>query len=287
MKLNWAKNAVEREEMSYRELYTAANMAGEEYNISDKGLSITPESLQIRVSPGGIAEGQFVVAGPSGTAVTGFLISDSFHLQLRRDSFAENPDRISWRFDAGSLREGETSEGTIGIVTNRGEYRLPFKAEVVKLQAEGKELQEIPRQNAAAARFLSLADEDWGSAVKLFYRKEFSKSLVTDEEKMLYRGLSQYPGNEQNVEEFLIAACGKDPVEFLTDTKEIRDDVRRFSDPGFYCDRRRRFYRGYLHLRLPGGAPQAPCRQEFRKNRAQFALSDDPDPGGDHLPQKK
>ena len=211
--------------MGYREVYTAANMADEEYNISDKGLGITPEKLSFTVRPGGITEGQFVVAGPPGTAVTGFLTSDNFHMQLRRNSFAENPDRISWRFDAGTLREGEISEGTIGIVSNRGEYRLPFRAEVVQPQITGKEVQEIPHQNTAAERFLSLADEDWGSAVRLFYRKEFAQSLVTDEEKMLYRGLSQYPGNEQNVEEFLIAACGKDPVEFLVDTREIRTEI--------------------------------------------------------------
>ena len=45
--------------MGYREVYTASNMADEEYNISDKGLSITPEILRIQVNPGGIAEGQF------------------------------------------------------------------------------------------------------------------------------------------------------------------------------------------------------------------------------------
>ena len=211
--------------MGYREVYTAVNMAGEEYNISDKGLSITPEKLSFTVRPGGTAEGQFVVAGPPGTAVTGFLTSDSFHMQLRRDSFAENPDRISWRFDAGTLKEGDVCEGTIGIVSNRGEYRLPFKADVITPQIAGKELREIPHQNTAAERFLSLADEDWGSAVRLFYRKDFAQSLVTDEEKMLYRGLAQYPGNEQNVEEFLISACGKDPVEFQTDVKEIRTEI--------------------------------------------------------------
>ncbi len=211
--------------MGYREVYTAVNMAGEEYNISDRGLSITPEKISFRVRPGGSAEGQFVVAGPPGTAVTGFLTSDSFHMQLRRDSFAENPDRISWSFDAGALKEGEVCEGTIGIVSSRGEYKLPFKAEVVTPQIAGKELEEISHPNAAAERFLTLADEDWGSAVRLFYRKEFAQSLVTEEEKMLYRGLSQYPGNEQNVEEFLIAACGKDPVEFLVDTKEIRTEI--------------------------------------------------------------
>lgn len=218
--------------MGYRELYTASNMADEEYNISDKGLSITPERLNFQVNPGGVAEGQFVVAGPPGIAVTGFLTSDSFHMQLRRSSFAENPDRISWRFDAGSIEEGEISEGTIGIVSNRGEYRLPFRAEVVRPQIAGKDLQEIPRQNTAAVRFLALADEDWGSAVRLFYKKEFANSLITDEEKMLYRGLSQYPGNEQNVEEFLIAACGKDPVEFLTDIKDIRTEIFEIGGSG-------------------------------------------------------
>ena len=46
--------------MGYRELYTAANMADEEYNISDKGLSITPDKINFTVAPGAVAEGQFV-----------------------------------------------------------------------------------------------------------------------------------------------------------------------------------------------------------------------------------
>ena len=242
--------------MGYREVYTASNMADEEYNISDKGLSITPEILRIQVNPGGMAEGQFVIAGPPGISVTGFVTSDNFHMQPRRSSFSQNPDRISWRFDAGTLQEGDVSEGTIGIVSNRGEYRLPFKAEVISPQVAGRELSEISSQNTAAIRFLTLADEDWGSAVRLFYKKEFAQSLVTGEEKMLYRGLSQYPGNEQNVEEFLIAACEKDPVEFLTDVKDIRTEIfeiggsaRDAESPEYRITIRRRGW-GYTKLKV-------------------------------------
>ena len=240
--------------MGYRNLYTAVNMAGEEYNISDKGLSITPGQIRVQAAPGEIAEGEFVVAGAPGTTLTGFMTSDNFHMQLRRESFAGNPDRVSWRFDARSLQEGDVVEGIIRIVSNRGEYKLPFTAEVMRREIAGRILQATeqtagPAQarnadpaaaqyagpnaadaqyagsNAAAARFLTLAEEDWGSAVKLFYKKEFEESLTTDQEKMLYRGLSRYPGNEQNVEEFLIAACGKQPVEFIIDTKEIRTEI--------------------------------------------------------------
>ena len=240
--------------MGYRNLYTAVNMAGEEYNISDKGLSITPGQIRVQAAPGEIAEGEFVVAGAPGTTLTGFMTSDNFHMQLRRESFAGNPDRVSWRLDARSLQEGDVVEGIIRIVSNRGEYKLPFTAEVMRREIAGRILQATeqtagPAQawnadpaaaqyagpnaadaqyagsNAAAARFLTLAEEDWGSAVKLFYKKEFEESLTTDQEKMLYRGLSRYPGNEQNVEEFLIAACGKQPVEFIIDTKEIRTEI--------------------------------------------------------------
>ena len=42
---------------------TAANMADEEYNISDKGLSITPDKINFTVAPGAVTEGQFVVTG--------------------------------------------------------------------------------------------------------------------------------------------------------------------------------------------------------------------------------
>ena len=211
--------------MGYRELYTSAAMAGEEYNISDKGLRITPNRIDIQVMPGGTEEGQFIVAGPAGTGVTGILTSDHFHMQLKRDHLAENPDRISWRFDARTLKEGETAEGEIAIISNRGEYKIPFTAKIVKPQITGRELQEIPSSGSAAERFMRLADEDWGSAVKLFYRKQFQDSLTTDEERMLYRGLSRFPGNEQNVEEFLIAACGKEPVEYMTDVKEIVTEI--------------------------------------------------------------
>ena len=93
--------------MGYRNLYTAVNMAGEEYNISDKGLSITPGQIRVQAAPGEIAEGEFVVAGAPGTTLTGFMTSDNFHMQLRRESFAGNPDRVSWRFDARSLQEGD------------------------------------------------------------------------------------------------------------------------------------------------------------------------------------
>ena len=85
--------------MGYRELYTAANMADEEYNISDKGLSITPDKINFTVAPGAVTEGQFVVTGAQGTAVAGFLTSDNFRMQLRR--WREESCR---RYQIGTLR---------------------------------------------------------------------------------------------------------------------------------------------------------------------------------------
>ncbi len=85
------------------------------------------------------------------------------------------------------------------------------------------------------ADFLALAEENFERAADFFYSHRFSRILTEDEDRTLYRGLSMQKDNLQNVEEFLIAACGKkktvfEPVEtslFLqTEGKGGRVDSR-------------------------------------------------------------
>lgn len=58
--------------------------------------------------------------------------------------------------------------------------------------------------------FLALAEADFPRAAELFYRSRFEEILEPGEDRTLYRGLSMQEGNLRNVEEFLIAACGKE-----------------------------------------------------------------------------
>lgn len=273
--------------MSVHDLYTAENMAGEDYNISEGELSFTPSELRVQVRPGGVQEGSFVVAAPAGIAVVGYVFPGSLHLSCSPQRFVESPARISWRFDAASLREGDSDDGYLRILSNCGEYKLPFHAEITQTQLAGGEILEIKSRNTAAARFLALADGDWHSAVRLFYRREFAQSLRTEEERILYRGLSQDPGNEQNVEEFLIATCGKDPVEYFAEEKEVRAELlgargSRQMEPREYSLRIRRRGWGFVRLDvfLSGGflrpASARVGEEDFIGDLCEFPYAVDP-----------
>ena len=78
--------------------------------------------------------------------------------------------------------------------------------------------------------FANLAKTDWREAVDLFYSSEFI-SLFDGTEgsyESLYRGLSEIPGNEQNVEEFLISIVRQlvdDPEQVTVEVEENENNT--------------------------------------------------------------
>ena len=70
---------------------------------------------------------------------------------------------------------------------------------------------------------MQLAREDWGEAKKLFYSPEFTRLLTGNDRKYrsLYKGLSHVPQNAQNMEEFLVSAGKKPPVEYVFPSGEL------------------------------------------------------------------
>ena len=70
---------------------------------------------------------------------------------------------------------------------------------------------------------MQLAREDWKEAEKLFYSPEFVKLLAGADRKYrsLYKGLSRNPGNGQNMEEFLVSAGKKPPMEYVFSSGEL------------------------------------------------------------------
>lgn len=74
--------------------------------------------------------------------------------------------------------------------------------------------------------FRAFSEQDYRAAADLFYSGQFEQILTREEDKTLYRGLSMKAGNLQNVEEFLIAACGKEKTVYEPVEKTLFLEVR-------------------------------------------------------------
>lgn len=196
-------------------------MGGEKFHIRKGALTFSADSISLELVPGSACEGSFTIYGPEGRAVNGFVTAE-MPVQLLSNVFSGAKEVIAYRVDASHLTAGDILDGCFRIFSDSGEYRIPFHAEVKERALESSL---GPMKNLL--HFTNLARSNWHEAAELFYRGEFEAIAAKEGENIhtLYRALSARKGNEHNIEEFLIAAGKKQPVEFSADQKEITAEI--------------------------------------------------------------
>ena len=197
-------------------------MAGEEYHIIGGPLTFSVSRVELTLAPGETGEGSFTVYGPAGYVSEGLVGTSTVRMHCITKEFAGSADEVAYRFDASGLSSGDTVEGYFRIVSNQGEYKLPF---LVTVAVKPLESREGPVENLQ--HFAALAKTNFAEAVRLFYTQGFPSILdpakpQEAEALSLYRGLSASPGNLRNVEEFLIAAGLKPAVSYTAEVEKVR-----------------------------------------------------------------
>lgn len=186
-------------------------------------LNFAVRQVEFQVPPDGYAEGFFEITGTGNGVPEGIVRCADERMTCPAPWFCGETERVAYRFDAAQMQDGQTREGRFFIVSNYGEYELPWRAQIQE-QPASSSLGEI----GSLLQFVNLARARWQEAVRFFYSPCFEK-LCRDQEELtqLYRGLSVCRGNENNVEEFLVASHRKQPLSYTVNKKEIfLTDVR-------------------------------------------------------------
>lgn len=192
-----------------------------EFSVNTHSLDFSSPRIELSVRPDERYEGSFTVFGPEELLTQGRVSADRLQMKCLTEKFYGSGEEILYCFDAANLEEGEVVKGAFRVISNRGEYVIPFE---VTVTTEGltSSLGEIRN----LFHFTNLARTSWEEAVKLFYSKEFEKVFQGADRQYygVYRGLSSGRESQQNVEEFLLRIKKKQKVEFLPEEKEIRID---------------------------------------------------------------
>lgn len=205
------------------------------FEYEEKGLDFSTPRIELSMSPGEVTEGSFTIFGPENRLVDGTVSATDIRMEVLTKTFSGSPYEVSYRFSAAGLASGDVLQGDFRVISNQGEYVLPFVVTVRHEQIVSS-LGDIKN----LFHFANLAKTDWEEAVNLFYSKEFISVFkgTEDQYESLYRGLSASTGNEQNVEEFLIAINKKQPMAFLLDQNELLIDFTGvFHDNGIMITR--------------------------------------------------
>ena len=182
-------------------------------------LQISCEYIQQSLEEGKI-QGSFYVSSTTGKVVKGKVMVTDPRVQCRETAFQSEKVEISYYFDGSDMEAGEVISGLFMLITNFGEFEIPFTFSYPK-ENLGSSLGEIRN----LFHFTNLARTNWQEALKLYFSPAFEEILKNADHraKEIYRGLSGEV-REQYMDEFLNSIHKKSPVEFETE-KEITDLV--------------------------------------------------------------
>ena len=177
-------------------------------------LSFSVSRIEEMLPAGEIYEGSFTIESLDELPASGNVYTSSMRLVCRIDSFDAKNVKVDFLFDSTGLEPGDIVKGDVQIVSNKGEYYIPFAFSIVR---------SIVKSSLGNVKnlfhFTNQAQMSWEEAVTLFYSKEFLQVFEGNEKAHLikYRGLCNRPGNEESVDDFLIAVNKKQPVHYSVD----------------------------------------------------------------------
>lgn len=198
------------------------------FDYENGSLDFSCAKIELTLPKECIYEGSFHITSTPGRLTNGYVVTSDLRMECLTPDFSGSDAEIAYCFHGEHTEEGDVIKGTFSVISNQGEYYLPFVVSI-----EHTILQSSIGSIKNLFHFANLAKSNWQEAVNLFYSPDFIRIFAGTDAGYLdcYRGLSACPGNEQNVEEFLIHVNKKHKVEFLTAEQNLTISLTTADSP--------------------------------------------------------
>ena len=174
--------------------------------------------LELNIKKDEVYRGSFSIRSSEKREIRGTILSHQNRMVCDTSTFDEHEAEIFYTFDGCGMDEGEVLQGELEVISNQGEYSLPYvvNVEYFKMSSSMGDIKNL-------FHFANLAKTNWEEAVRLFYSPQFPGIFRGNDRQYreAYRLLCAGEANEQNVEEFLLEIHKKQPVEYLVEKEEL------------------------------------------------------------------
>lgn len=101
------------------------------FHVDDGSLEFSCQRVTLSLQADTACEGSFFVYGPEGGLTEGEVFSSDLRMECVSTRFGGSEDEILYRFHADGMEAGTEAAGSFHIISNRGEYYLPFEVKVL------------------------------------------------------------------------------------------------------------------------------------------------------------
>ena len=181
-------------------------------------ISIAPETMNLPIKSDEIVRMDIKVNSLNNIHVKGLAYSSSYRVKVLTPSFGGQNNIIQIKIDSRFLKSGAVIEGVIDLVTNAGEFSVPYSYRVLTGQTN-----DVLSEIKTIEDFMIIAKEDAQTALRVFEYKDFINIPFMDDIKLraLYEAFSNRNNKPNALEEFLVAINKKEPVKVTSDTNLI------------------------------------------------------------------
>lgn len=170
-------------------------------------LSIT--NLDIEVEEGKVYKDSFFIESENKVPIEGYVCTTSDKMVTEVERLEGVRQEIPFYFK-GKLATAESSfEGEIVLVTNGGEYTIPYSVQVIH-----KFIETSQGRISTMEEFVDIYKKNRKEAMEIFFLPNFEKVFLEElpEQKSLYHSLMKSRSRSLILEEFLTAAGYKEPA---------------------------------------------------------------------------
>ena len=187
-------------------------------------LIVSQEMIELSVGYGENYTGSIEVSNSIGTFMKGVVYSSHEKVRIMKPSFGGVNNTIEYEFDKMEAVPGDEIKGNIDIVSDCGEYRIPFCFTILE-----DVFQSSVGQISDLTSFTKLAEKDFQEALIIFNSPQFVNVVLKGDVKneLLYRSLIR--GNSKSVamEEFLVVSRKKTAIMLSADKNKFAFEVGR------------------------------------------------------------
>ncbi|MBQ6230743.1 MAG: hypothetical protein IJJ74_06455 [Eubacterium sp.] len=189
-----------------------------EFRVDRPLVAISEECFKLNIEAGTTYEGSFSVESKNDIPIKGMVYDSRYLLRFETHSFVSRRFDVRFSFNATCLEAGQTFRGHINVITDGGEFRIPYDISIVMpyVKYHDDKIDDL-------FKFAALAERSWKEAVRLFTTGEFRRTFIDNDNhtRQIYESLLASRSVDQAMEEFLVMIHKKRTVTLTVSRQEI------------------------------------------------------------------
>ncbi|MCR5148686.1 MAG: DUF5717 family protein [Eubacterium sp.] len=189
-----------------------------EFKVDRPQVRISEQSFKLNIEEGIVYEGSFDVYSVNDVPIKGMVYDSRYLMRFETHSFVSRKFEVKFSFDATCLEAGQIYRGHINVITDGGEFRIPYDISIVMPYVK-----HFDDKIDDLFKFAALAEKNWSEAAKLFTTGDFRRTFIDNDNHMrqMYESLLASRLVDQAMEEFLVMVHKKRTVTLSVSKAEI------------------------------------------------------------------